>query len=65
MGKNYDNVVIHAWPDSPYIVKASASFRTGKKIGWQIAMKDVNAVIAYLDRQFPGMPYRVITHKGW
>lgn len=59
-----DNIIIHSFPNSKYIVKAQVSFRRGNKIVWRIVMKDVDAVRAYMERQpfCTGIPYRIINH---
>lgn len=60
-----DNIVIHSFPNSPTIVKAAANFRNGRKIRNSLVMKDVESILAYLDRhtEFKCLPYRIITHK--
>jgi hypothetical protein len=59
-----DNIVIHSYPNTRYIAKASASFRQGEKIVYRIVMRDVDAVLAYMARQpfCTDIPYRIINH---
>ena len=60
-----DSIIIHSYPDSPCILKASANFRRGKKIVISIVQRDVKDILAYMARQpfCDGVPYRIITHK--
>ncbi len=59
----YDNIIIHNWK-SARAITATVSFRKGKKIVLTIAMKDIDAVLAYMARQpfCTGIPYRIINH---
>ena len=59
----YDNIVIHFYPYSLWIVKCGVNMRIGKKIVFRSALKDLSAVSRFLER-FPGIPYKLITHTG-
>ena len=61
--KTPDNIVIHEWKNSPYVAKATFSFRQGKKIILSGCMKDIQAVLAWRDRCFPEIPCKIIHHN--
>ena len=57
-----DNAVIHIYPESPYICKACVNIREGKRIRFQLPLKDKAACVRFL-RQYNYMPVKVITHS--
>lgn len=59
----YDNIVIHFYPYSPWIVKCGVNIRIGKKIVLRAVLKDLQAVARFLER-FPGIPCKLITHAA-
>lgn len=59
----YDNIVIHYYPESPYIAKCSVNLKRGKKIVEKACLKDLTAVNNWLVRtEFYKLPYRIIVH---
>ena len=63
----FDDIVIHFYPASPYIVKAQINFRRDRQVWQSIVIKDVNAALDYIARHefCADLPYRVITHKNY
>ena len=57
-----DNAVMHLYRASPYIVKACVNLREGKRIRFQLPLKDKAACMRFL-RQYDHMPVKVITHS--
>ena len=58
-----DNIVVHFFRSSPYIVKVSVSIRSGKRILNTALLKDVPAALNWINRVYPGTSYRIINHK--
>lgn len=59
----YDNIVIHFYPYSPWIVKCGVNMRIGKKIVFRTCLSDLHAAACFLQR-FPDIPAKLITHAG-
>lgn len=58
-----NNVIIHAYPDSPYIAKAKMNFRWNDRIEMSVVMRDEAACREYLERRgWSGLKTRVISH---
>ena len=63
--KRIDNVIVHAWPNSPYIVKCAVHLRHGKKIIERFVLKDLAAWNLYQDsRKWSFDSIKVINHNG-
>ena len=60
---NYDNAVIHNYPASPYVAKTLINIREGKRIRWDVVLRDLDTARKYLEKHFPGIPIKVITHN--
>lgn len=58
-----DNIVIHYYASSPFIVKACVNIRKGKKIVLSAPLKDHEAVARFMKRNFPDTPCKIINHK--
>ena len=60
-----DNIVIHCYPNSPYIAKAQANFRMGHRIVWGIVMRDLDAIMNYMQKHSfcDGIQYKIINHN--
>lgn len=64
-GKQIDNVIIHLFPDSPYIIKCNVHLRHGKKIIERFVLKDLTAWIEYqTSRNWNFDTIKIIIHKA-
>lgn len=62
--KSANNIVIHNYHNSPYIVKCGVNFRRGKKILFQAAIKNESAAREWIQRiKFDGLPVKIINHR--
>lgn len=59
-----DNAIIHSFPDAPYIARAAVYLRDGSRIRERVVLRDVAACKWFLARILPGIPSRVIIHRG-
>lgn len=61
--KRIDNVIIHLYPDSPYIVKCNVHLRHGKRIIERFVLKDLMAWEKYQSsRNYSFDSIKVINH---
>lgn len=65
-GFDYDNIIIHFYPGSPYVASVKINVRTGSKVKLQFVMKDIPAAVAWMKRtDFYKLPCKVITHYAY
>lgn len=61
----FNNVIIHRYPDSPYVAKAKMNLRWKDRIEMSIPMRDEAACRDYLERRgWSDVRVRVISHKS-
>ncbi len=62
--KRIDNVIVHLFPDSPYIIKCSVHLRHGKRIIERFALKDLAAWNMYqTSRNYSFDSIKIINHR--
>ena len=59
---NFNNVIIHYYPATPYIAKCNVHLRQGKKIVFRIVLKDPAAAGNWLMRNNYYKPVKTIVH---
>lgn len=59
----FDNIIIHSFPGSPLIAKAGVNMRSGKKIVFRYAMRDLQTAQNQIANRWPGIPVKVINYK--
>ena len=57
-----DNAVIHYYPLSPYVAKASVNLRQGESIVLRTVLRDVETCERFVKERFCDIPYHVIVH---
>ena len=61
---NFDNVIIHYYPEIDCIAKCAVNLRQGTKIVFRLALADLPAVNNWLSRMgYDSKPRRMIYHN--
>ena len=60
----FDNIIIHYWPEIDCIAKCAVNLRQENKIVFRLALKDLETVNKWLSRNgYDSKPQRMIYHN--